>query len=408
MLSLLLALGASTPALQTPVLDEPILPQDAKVLLILEDERPDHFGWGVLGLGDVDKDGAPDLYIGARCGVSGLTQLRGFGSVFSGRTGKRLYRVEGDEDPEGDAFGPRPFRVADVDGDGIDELAVKGEPMSSFATYVKLFSGRTGKLIQRWDAATSVFDCGTPNGDGKRAFVLANDSTTRVVELGSDKAKFEIRQRTLAVTDDLDHDGVRDILVLTNWDSSQMPGTNLAEVRSGIDGKLLRAIPNPAKYDRVHRVIAAGDVDGDGFVDLAFSFYDEGRYGGRYPAQESQFRIMMFSGRDGSVLWKSVEVLSAPGDLHDLRDVGDLDGDGHHDLFVAQFVNDIRPAARARIYSGLDGKLITELTCNNWSFGVSAGNVGDIDGDGRPDIAVGQHEFGKCQGRAYVISLGKR
>jgi hypothetical protein len=96
------------------------------------------------------------------------------------------------------------------------------------------------------------------------------------------------------------------------------------------------------------------------------------------------------------------------GDIHDLRDVGDFDGDGRSDLFVARYTPGVEPSSRARIYSGKDGSVLFEMTSSDWSFGVSACNAGDLDGDGRPELLVGEHEFGHCQGRAYLISFGKR
>lgn len=388
---------------------DPSLPESARILHRLSDTRPDHFGWGIVGLGDVDADGKPDVYVGARCGVFGLTQLRGYGAVFSGATGERLYRVEGEDDPEGDAFGPRAFRVKDLDGDGADELAVKGEPMSNFDTYVKVFSGRTGKLLQRWDHAFDMVDLAEVSPQGKRRLALITMSVTRVVEHGIEGKRFEFEGNALALTGDVDGNGSRELLSLTHMPSGRSGVPLLVELRSVEDGTVSKAFRGPGDFGALHGVCVAGDVDRDGFVDLACSHFPEPRQSNQWPAKEERFDVVIVSGKDGSVLRKQTEILLAPGDLHELRNLGDMDGDGVPDLFVAQYATTSNAGfSRARIYSGADGHVVAEMTSTDWSFGVSAGSAGDIDGDGRPEIVVGQHEHGSCAGRAFVIALHGR
>jgi hypothetical protein len=361
-------------------------------------------------LGDVDGDGIDDVYVGARCGVFGLTQLVGYGDVFSGRTGKRLYRVEGEPDPEGDGFGVKACRVADVDGDGVSEIAVKGEPMSGPRTYVKLFSGKTGALLKRWDDVQLGIDPGDLDGDGKREMVFTSSWTsTAVLPLHPGGLNFDCPGLPVAATRDLDHDGTRDLLVFEAVDGAHgRCWSTLAAVRSGRDGHMLLKVSFPPNAGLIRNHASAGDVDGDGFTDLAVAFYDPSSKGMRMPAAEDRFRIVLLSGRDGSALRDTWEDVAGVGDIHDLRDVGDFDGDGKSDLFVARFITAGEPRSRARIYSGKDGSVLFEMTSSDWSFGVSACNAGDLDGDGRPELLVGEHEFGKCQGRAYLISFAKR
>jgi hypothetical protein len=152
---------------------------------------------------------------------------------------------------------------------------------------------------------------------------------------------------------------------------------------------------------------SAGDADGDGFTDLVFALYDGPRSTWTYPAQEKRFRLLLVSGKDGAVLRDGWEEFEGPSALHALREIGDIDGDGCSDLFVARYASNGAPPSRARIYSGRDGRVVAEMTSADWSFGVSAGNVGDLDGDGVPELVVGEHEYGDCDGRAWVISLGR-
>ena len=386
----------------------PSLPSGARILHVLTDDRPDHFGWGTVSLGDVDGDGKGDVYVGARAGVFGLTQLVGYGDVFSGRTGERLYQLAGEDDPEGDAFGVKACRVADIDGDGVSEIAIKGEPMSSWQSYVKLFSGRTGSLIRTWGAVQLGFDPGDLDGDGNREMVLARGTSTAVVPLEEGGLSFECSGEPIALTGDLDRDGVRDLLTDPGRTLDHRRSSGVAVVRSGKDGRVLLQIPDPVKDSAIHRLTSAGDMDGDGFIDPVATFYDGLRDRWRSPADEPKFRLVILSGKDGSVLRDVWEEFGGVGDLHDIRDLQDMNGDGKSDLFLARFLKDLAPKSRARIYSGADGSVLFEMTSSDWSFGVSACNAGDLDGDGRPELLVGQHEFGGCKGRAYLISFGAR
>jgi hypothetical protein len=385
------------------------LPPGSTILHILWDDRPDHFGWGTVRLGDVDGDGTGDVYVGARAGVFGLTQLVGYGDVFSGRTGERLYRLEGQEDPEGDAFGVKACRVADIDGDGASEIAIKGEAMSSWQTYVKLFSGRTGSLIRTWGEARLGFDPGDLDGDGHREMVLlSKEGSTSVVPLEEGGLAFGCPGEPIASTGDLDRDGARDLLTSGGSGLGFSRGDGIAAVRSGRDGHSLLQIPDPSKGLPIYRLAKAGDVDGDSFTDLVVVFYDGPRTEWRMPAHEKRFRIVLLSGKHGSVLRDTWEDFGGIGDIHDPQDVSDFDGDGRSDLFIARFLEEGEPRSRARIYSGKDGSVLVEMTSEDWSFGVSACNAGDLDGDGRPELLVGEHEYGGCAGRAYLISFGKR
>ncbi len=85
---------------------------------------------------------------------------------------------------------------------------------------------------------------------------------------------------------------------------------------------------------------------------------------------------------------------------------GDADGDG-----VADFVSSEPDAGngRARIYSGVDGSVLHTFNDNSSSngFGFAVQGVGDWDGDGRGDVAVGawlDDSNGNNAGKVYVYS----
>ncbi len=75
-------------------------------------------------------------------------------------------------------------------------------------------------------------------------------------------------------------------------------------------------------------------------------------------------------------------------------------------LLVARSLEGGDPGSRVRVRSGKDDSALAEFTAVGSTLGFTAANLGDLDGDGVPEIVLGEHEYGNCQGRAWVISLG--
>ena len=63
------------------------------------------FGWSVAGAGDLDKDGTPDILVGAPYATVGQTAVQGRVYAFSGRDGKLLYSLDAPQPVAGAVFG---------------------------------------------------------------------------------------------------------------------------------------------------------------------------------------------------------------------------------------------------------------------------------------------------------------
>jgi hypothetical protein len=87
---------------------------------------------------------------------------------------------------------------------------------------------------------------------------------------------------------------------------------------------------------------------------------------------------------------------------------GDIDGDGHADVVVGAMTDSSAGAiaGRVTVYSGADASMIWSVTGIHAGdlFGSAAGLVGDVTGDGVPDLSVGAFGANGSRGNAYVLS----
>lgn len=113
----------------------------------------DLFGYDMAAIGDVNRDGLTDLIVSAyftplMSGGQGLAQ------VISAADGQVIRTHEGDsQDME---FGRTVGAVGDVDGDQVNDYALRRRIGSPFAPQVLVFSGRTGTLLRRLDPGADI------------------------------------------------------------------------------------------------------------------------------------------------------------------------------------------------------------------------------------------------------------
>ena len=104
----------------------------------------DLFGHSVSAVGDIDKDGTIDWIVGAPHGRNLRATQAGYAKVFSGKTGKLLWRRYGEAHDE--LFGYRVVGLGDVNGDSVGDWAVGAphDPKDAYeAGSVHVFSGKT-------------------------------------------------------------------------------------------------------------------------------------------------------------------------------------------------------------------------------------------------------------------------
>lgn len=311
-----------------------------------------------LASGDFDGDGRPELMVGAR-DYSGGESREGRVELYRNEANSfqsaPFWKYEPDDsyDQVGSAIA-----AADVNGDGYDDV-VAGAPG---ANRVLVFFGGPGGL----SFISQVIAGPVPGYSGE----------------------------TVANAGDTNGDGYEDVLV-----GDPNPGTRRAYLYLGSsDGLGIQPAwsLDVGQYgsQNVRSVSSAGDVNGDGYADLLVGatksawLFSGGPLGA---ATNASWTVSTYSGSTLGVIVGSA---------------GDTDGDGFDDVLVGM------PESwngEARLFRGSaiglePDPVWSELGDSSSRFGWSLGGVGDINGDGLADFAVGGP--GGAEGGMAALYLG--
>ncbi len=343
----------------------------------------ERFGASLAAVGDLDADGVPDLLVGApRASPGGLT-LAGRAVVASGASGAVLLPLAGSG--AGDWFGAAVAGPGDVDGDGVPDLLV-GAPQSG--------------------PGMGMFPVGTGYA---RVISGANGGT--VLSL-SGSFCWDFFGRAVAGTGDVDGDGTPDLMVGATpscLQASQTP-PGYARVFSGANGGTLLSFSGTFPFTGFGAVVArAGDLDGDGVPDLLV-----GAPWTPVGLLANVGEARAYSGASGSALHTLDG--SVAGELFGWSVVGvsDLDGDGKSDFAVGApgaAPGGLPDAGRSTLFSGGSGAVLLAVdgTAGGDRAGGCVAGVGDANGDGVPDLAIGADGVDPAglaeAGRADVISF---
>jgi len=316
----------------------------------------DYFGGAVASLGDLDGDGVGDLAVGASQDDDGGSNRGAVWILFLNTDGtvKAHQKIS---DTEGgftgtlidqDRFGSSLASLSDLDGDGVADLAV-GEIFDDF------IRGAVWVLFLNADGTVKAHQKISSSEGGFSGTLDASDG------FGSGLSSLE----------DLDGNGVRDLAVgaygdddggtdrgavwilFLNANGTVNSHQKISDTVGGFTGTLLDS-------DKLGIAVSSlGDLDGDGVQDLAAgaSWDDDG-------------------GGNRGALW--VLFLNADGTVKGHQKISDTQG-------------------------GFTGTLD-----NNDRFGTSIAWLGDQDGDGLGDAAVGARldgDGGSARGAVWTLFL---
>jgi hypothetical protein len=349
----------------------------------------DYFGYSVCGPGDVNGDGFDDIVVGAPRYVSG-SGAKGTVTLFLGSsTGvKSTPRSTYYGETVGSEFGFSVAAAGDVNADGRADFLVGApgyEPAAGpggGAAY--LFTGTA-----TWPVQNDWFTTG--GATGRR------------------------HGHSVATAGDVNGDGYADAVVgAPEYGIIGGPKTGSAAVypgnATGLSTSPLMTIAGTYVGEQLGASVApAGDVNGDGYADIAV-----GSPGYIPPSGGNEGLVQVWLG-NGPV-WADPLAWGHRGADTDgeygysVCTAGDFDGDGFSDLAVGErrYGSD---TGRAYVYWGAPETLAPDpvLTLTGDEFemlGISAAGAGDIDGDGFSDVVIGSPSWnggaGENSGRVHV------
>jgi hypothetical protein len=391
------------------------------------------FGAAVAGAGDVDGDGLADVLVGAS---SHTATTNGEGAAYLYLGVPPSPAEEPDILVEGLAYslalGASVANVGDVNGDGFDDALAGLPDYQASSPYsqgaVRLYLGGADGLDTstpwQWESGqayarlgTSVAGAGDVDGDGYEDFLVSSTTYSfNYTEEGrvwlflgtatgpSSSPAWSVDGgqvgagcgSSVSGAGDLNADGYSDVLIgVSSWD------TTLADVGAawtflGSASGLAQApdwiYEGSAAQDQVGSAVSeAGDVNGDGYGDLAV-----GAVGSEPGGEVLVFHGSLYGPGD-TPDWSYTQSTASAWFGSTIDSAGDLNGDGYGDLVAGaqSYQDSLAGEGGAWAWLGSASGLAASPA---WStvggqadayFGSSVAGAGDVNGDGFGDLLVG-------------------
>ena len=330
----------------------------------------------------------------------------------------------------GDFAGSAVADVGDLDLDGFDDFAcgarygmVGGVPTG----LARVFSGKTGELMYQFNGTAyadwfgfAVSGVGDLDADGHPDILVGAPNDNTLVSSGGATFAYSGDDGSLiyswahdvyasafgyAVSDagDVNADGFPDVFIGAWQDTPNGWHSGSAHVFSGIDGSLLYRFDGEAPVDELGYAVAGpGDLDLDGYDDLFLSILDDDN------TVLDAGAARLFSGQTGAIMQTFDGDSSFDWYGYSVSGAGDVNQDGRPDLIVGAPRDDNNGAesGMARVFSGLDYSLLYQVDgfFTNEQSGYYVADAGDVNDDEHPDFMVSAAKFNFSSGKVRIFS----
>jgi len=331
---------------------------------------------GLAQVKDIDGDGKPDIVLAiASNTVNSMSVFRNIGTA-PGTLSSTSFAPKIDLSMP---VNPGAFNLEDVDGDGKPDIVVssnysntvyvlKNTSTPGNVSFLPAVQFSSGNRI----AGITVADI---NGDGKPDIittnssdntfsVLINTSTTSVISFAS-KTDFTTGSTPGGIiASDFNGDGKPDLAII-NSASTSTGNSNISVYMNTTTGGVTSFAPKVDYLTNGATGITAGDLDGDGKPDLAFS-------------NGSSFSVLRNISSSANIIFEPRLDFAGANSLgYSLVPIGlsDFDGDGRLDIIAGASISKNKSTT---------GNITFDAAA---SYTFPAGtDFGDLDGDGKPDI----------------------
>ena len=343
-------------------------------------------GGDLAGLGDVNGDGTPDFAVGGRSDTV---------SAFSGVDGSVLFTFSSN-DPNDRNFGDSISNVGDVSGDGVNDLAAASDD------FVRVVSGVDGSQLYSVNTPEFLFNfnrvvagVGDVNSDGTPDLAVTSFGNVDVLSGVDGSQIYGVFGGTendfgsnVSPVGDLDNDGIPDLIVGASIANFDLGGNPFASVLSGADGGFITNIFGPDGSFFGASLTEVGDIDGDAVADLLIGSRDS-----------VNGRATLFSGASGNLIIDEFDIENSVRNFSgkpEVSGLGDINGDGTPDFALgAPFFGD-DDSGVVSVISGIDRSIQQILRGDillDEQFGNNISGLGDINGDGLDDFVIGGNGF---------------
>ncbi|MES2703127.1 MAG: FG-GAP-like repeat-containing protein [Bacteroidota bacterium] len=352
-----------------------------------------------VALGDVDGDGKADMVVASswlhkisvyrNTSTTGVISASSFGSPTDFTTGN----------------GPNKVLIADVDLDGKQDILTSNGGSASVSVFRNIAatgSITTASLATRVDFTTFTTPTSLAiadiDADGKPELmtssnssmlsVLRNTSAAGAINSGSFATNVDFATGTTAfgiAAGDIDGDGKPDV-VTANYNAQTISVFRNTSTAGAITTASLAAkVDISTGADSYPIGVAMGDLDGDNKMDVAVT------------TNNNALAVLRNTATTGAITTGSFAagVTFATGTGTRGIAIGDIDGDGKADLVTANSTGNSISVLRNTATSGA---ITSASFAAKADFATAAGpysvTIGDIDGDGEPEVAVPNYTAG--------------